>query len=201
MLFQAPYYYPTSGGRFQSVMQVLLDWGVIDALLPFLLIFALIFAILMKIKIFKQEGKDVGDRRLNGIIAMVISAMVVAPHVMRVYPPQADPVLMLLSILPSSAVILVVMFMVLVLLGMVAEIPTVGLWAVAFGALVILGLVVLTTVYPAFTPAWFAMSPDTVALIVVLIIFGLVVYFVMREEPPATGGGWDAFITKFFKKP
>ncbi|RJQ19075.1 hypothetical protein C4580_05860 [Candidatus Woesearchaeota archaeon] len=188
MLFQFPLTQP--GGQIQQVMFTLHQWGLIDAFLPFLLIFAVIFGVLQKVALFKDE-KGKADRRMNGTLAFVIAAMVVIPHVTRTYPPQFDPVLIMLNFLPQTGILLIVLFVVAMLLGLVATpaAPSQGLKAVGFFALIIFGLVVLQAIYPSVAPSWLQIDSNTQVLIMTLLVFGLIVYFIIREpEPPAAQG-------------
>jgi len=178
MLLQYPYY----AGSGRGLWQTLLDWGFLDALLPFILIFVLIFAILQKVEIFKEGDKP--DRRINGILAMIISAMVVAPHIMGLYPPQSDPILIILQFLPTAAILLVAILMVIILLGLAGgTIPSLMLWAIALGALGILLFVILGAIIPDFIfRLAFLQDPSIQALIIILLVMGLVGYFITRDE-------------------
>ncbi len=179
MLFQAPYY---AGGQIQGVFQTLQAWGFADALLPFILIFVLIFAILQKIALFQEGTPAKPDRKINGVIAFVIAALVVIPHITRSYPPQADPVTIIMNFLPSTGILLLAIFVLLLLLGLVgAKIPSPILAIVGFASIVILGIVIIKAAFPAFAPTWVTNDPNTQALIIVLLTMGLVGWFIMRE--------------------
>lgn len=198
MLFQFPLSQP--GGQITNVMWTLQQWGLLDAFLPFLLFFALIFATLQKIQLFKSGDKP--DRKMNGAIAFVISALIVVPHITRSYPPQLDPINIVLNILPQAGIIFLVLFLVLVMIGLTAkEIPTLGSQIVAFFALLLLGLVVVFAIWPAFTPSWLNIDPNTQALVITLLLFGGVVWFITREEAEdPSKGGFNKFIKDFFGK-
>ncbi len=186
MLFQ---FYPYAG---RGLWQTLVDWGFIDALLPFILIFVLLFAILQKIGLFKDD-KGQPDRRINGVLALIISAMVVAPHVVGLYPPQADPIIMINLFLPNAVMLLVAILCVILLLGLAGgAIPSLLLWAIALVALGLLLITVLIAVVPGFFPTFgFLSNPSTQALIIILVTMGLIGYFVMREPESAPGfGDW-----------
>jgi hypothetical protein len=184
MLFQFPLTQP--GGQIQNVMFLLQQWGLLDAFLPFLLLFSLIFAMLQKLAIFsKKVGTAfVPDKKLNGTLAFVIAAMVVVPHVTRSYPPQYDPILIILNILPQAGLLLLTMFLTLVMIGMVAKKPdeSISLF-VGAAFLILLAVVVVMAIWPAFTPDWLRFDPNLQALAITLLIFGGIVYFITREEP------------------
>ncbi len=192
MLFQfAPY--PSGGGSaLQSLFQVLVDWGFVDALLPFLLLFVLLFGILQKIALFGEgeEGKRKPDRRINGVLSFIIAAMVVVPHIIGAYPPGSDPVDIINQFLPSTAVVLLAVLCVILLLGLAGgTIPSLLLWAIALVALGFLIVMILMAMLPGFLPnVDFLRDPATQALIIILLVMGLIGYFVIREEPKAEEG-------------
>jgi len=205
MLFQLTPYPSTVGGTFQSLMQALIDWGFVDAFLPFMLIFVLIFATLQKIALFGEgEGAErKPDRQINGVLAFVIAAMVVVPHIAGLYPPNSDPIIIINTFLPSTAVILIAVLCVILLLGLAGtEIPNVLLWSIALVAAGFLIFMILVAMIPGFLPTFdFLRDPAIQALIIILLVMGLIGYFVVRE-PAAAGaeGGWEKFIKSMFKK-
>ena len=170
MLFQISTY----GGS--NVFQYLYDWGLIDALLPFLLIFVLVFAVLQRVHLFD-------DRRINGILALIIGAMVVVPHIIGLYPETSDPVFIINSFLPHTAVLLIAILCVVLLLGLAGgSIPNLLLWAIALFAVGLLVFVILMAMIPGYWPTFdFLRDPAIQALIIILLVLGLVGYFVIRE--------------------
>src|SRR3989344_7219133 len=107
-----PYYAGTqyySGGQIQSVLAFMQSWGVVDALLPFLLLFTLVFAILQKVQLFKNDEGTKPDKKLHGLIAFAIGAIIVLPHITGTYPdPRTDPINIINTFLPATAVLLLV---------------------------------------------------------------------------------------------
>jgi len=205
MLFQYPYY--GGGGQLQGVFQILQSWGFVDAMLPFLLIFALVYAILQKTAIFHKPIVTAGtpakpDNRINGILAFVIASLVVVPHITHTYPPEMDPIVIMSNFLPGFAVLLLTILLVMMLLGFAGgSIPSATIWVVTTAALVILGIVIVRAAFPAFAPYWLQGllgDPNTQALIIILLIFGLIVWFVTREEPPADQKPLSERAKKFF---
>lgn len=177
MLFQIQ---TTPGGQIQNVFQVLQAWGFADALLPFILIFVIIFAILQKVGLFKDE-QDQPDRKINGVIAFVISALIIIPHITRTYPINQDPIIIINTFLPSTAILILAIFMVMLLLGLIGgKIPSPLLTLIGFASLIILGLVIIKAAFPAFVPRW-TLDPNTQALIIVLLTMGLVGWFIIRQ--------------------
>jgi hypothetical protein len=176
MLFQIGTY----GGS--NVFQYLYDWGLIDALLPFLLIFVLVFAVLQRVALFKNAQSQ-PDRRINGVLALIIGAMVVVPHIIGLYPETSDPIFIINSFLPHTAVLLIAILCVVLLLGMAGgTIPNLLLWAIALFAVGLLVFVILMAMIPGYWPTFdFLRDPAIQALLIILLVLGLVGYFVIRE--------------------
>ena len=187
MIYQMPVY---SGGQFQSVLYWLNSWGLQDAILPFLLIFTLLFAVLQKISIFtKTETGGVAkpDRKINGILSFVIAALVVIPHITGYYStafgPNSDPVVVINTFLPATAILLLVMLMVIILTGFVGGVPNTVIRLVAIVATLVLLITIVSEAWPGLAPAWLQFSdPNLQALVIVLLVFGLVVWFVTKDD-------------------
>ena len=167
------------GYRFQDLFYWFQQFGVLDFLLPFLLIFTAIYAIMSRVKIFK-------DNKFNVIISLVIALVTVGQHVL--YPTEFSVVSVINRALPEFAFIIIVIILALILVGAVGggtELQK-GKWLgyVAFLALLGFIIVLYRALYPGFTPAWLAFLDDPAfqTLIIALIIFGLIVWFVTREQ-------------------
>ncbi|MBI2133687.1 hypothetical protein HYU11_03320 [Candidatus Woesearchaeota archaeon] len=168
--------------------------GVLDSLLPFLLIFTIIYAILNKTKIIGE-----GRKNFNVIVALTLSLMVVIPHITGRYPnPQSDPVVIINTAIPNISVIIVAILAVLLIIGIfgknldIAGTSLAG-W-VGIGAFIAVAWIFGSAAgffgegflaLPAFLQ-----DPDTQALIVMILVFGLIIMFITseREGPSVTGG-------------
>ena len=67
--------------NFRGVIELLVDLGVYDVILPFLLIFTIVFAILEKTKILGTEkigDKEITKKNLNSMVALVVAFLVIA---------------------------------------------------------------------------------------------------------------------------
>ena len=210
MLFQFFQAYPSGGGRLSSLFQYLTDFGFQDFLLPALLFFTLIFAILQRVPLFQvqvmqkdAQGKWVGktttvgtapntkivpvmtgNKRINSMIAIVIALAVTMPHILGYYPPGQDPIDLISGFLPSTAIVLMAVFVVLLLLGLAgASMPSMMQMFIAIGAVILLVFLFLMNMFPYWIPAWdFLRDPAIQALIVVLLTMGLVGWWVIRPE-------------------
>lgn len=182
MLFQV-------GGNFRLAFDYMRSWGLDEAILPFLLFFAVIFAVLMKVKIFKDPEDDTkADRKMNAIIAFVIALMVVVPHIIGAYPPNANPIDMVNQLLPSAAAIIFAIVLILIIVGMMAQ-ETPGIAPITriagLGGVAIILWIFIANMFPALgLSLGFMRDPRTQALIVVLAVFAVIVWFITKEEKP-----------------
>ena|SRR3990172_7623994 len=208
MLFQFIQPYPSGGGQLSSVFQYLTDFGFQDFLLPALLFFTLVFAILQRVPLFQvpvyhmvnnqrvpktnpnpvQGGPPIpvmtGNKRINSMIAIVIALSVTMPHILGYYPPGQDPIDMISAFLPSTAIVLMAVFVVLLLLGLAgAGMPSMVQMFVAVAAVGVLVVLFLMNMFPYWLPTstWLR-DPAIQALIVVLLTMGLVGWWVIRPE-------------------
>ncbi|MAG15545.1 hypothetical protein CMO88_00635 [Candidatus Woesearchaeota archaeon] len=157
--------------------------GVLDSLLPFILIFTILFAVLQKTKIIGE-----GKRQFNTLVALIISLMVVLPHVTGRYPPGQDIVSIINTALPQVSLLVVAILAALLLVGVFA--PGVMLGGTGLGA--IMGLISLGAIVYIFGNAagfWkgsgafnFLNNPDTQAVLVIILVFGLIIWFITKED-------------------
>lgn len=66
---------------FRGVINFMLDMGVYDVILPFLLIFTIVFAILEKTKILGVEkvgDKETTKKNINSIVAVIVAFLIIA---------------------------------------------------------------------------------------------------------------------------
>lgn len=169
---------------FSNLAHYFQTWGVMDFLLPFILVFTIVYAVMQKTKIL-------GDKKnFNVIIALVLGLLFVVPHIIGAYPLGYDPVQVMLDALPSISLVSVAAIMLLLLMGIfgtkfakaaapVIAIAALGFVAYIFGA----ALQVWTGPYEVFS--WW--TPETTELMVILLIFGLVIWFITKEDTKEKG--------------
>ncbi|MBW2985045.1 hypothetical protein KY313_00105 [Candidatus Woesearchaeota archaeon] len=168
---------------FQQFIYGLEQYGLTDALLPFLLIFAVIFAILQKVKIF---GKD--KKNINVILALVIGLLVVIPHVTNSYPPGQDVVEIMNNAIPNVSIILIAIVMLLILVGVFgSEVDIAGTslagW-IALASFLVIGFIFGRSAgWFQYWPdwLWWLDDPNTQALVIILLVFGVLIWFVTKE--------------------
>ena len=167
----------------QQTIYGLEQYGLTDVLLPFLLIFAVVFAILQKVKIF---GKD--KKNINVILSLVIGLLVVIPHVTNSYPPGQDVVEIMNSAIPNISIILIAIVMLLILVGVFgSEVDIAGTslagW-IALASFLVVGYIFGRSAgWFQYWPdwLWWLDDPNTQALVVILLVFGVLIWFVTKE--------------------
>jgi hypothetical protein len=98
---------------FRQVIEVLVDLGIYDVILPFLLVFTIVFAILEKTKILgveKIEGTELPKKNLNAMFAFVVSFLVIASTQLVAVVSQVMAHVVLLLILAVCFLMLVGVF-------------------------------------------------------------------------------------------
>lgn len=180
-------------GVLADVITRLEDLGLTDVLLPFLLIFTIIFAIFQKSKILGTDKQN-----FNVIIALIISLLVVIPHVTDSYPVNADPIQIINQSIPNVAVVIVAILMVLMLMGVFGVEFT---WAGRVtGGIVIIALIIVIAIFGKAAAWWgegvslpwwlnWLEDPNTQTLVVVIIVFGIIIWFITKGGERSQGTG------------
>ncbi|MCF7866078.1 hypothetical protein K9L67_00555 [Candidatus Woesearchaeota archaeon] len=163
-----------------------------DALLPFALIFTIVYSVLQKTKILgtEDDGKT-PKKNFNVVLSLIMSMAVVIPHITRAYPNQWDVVTIINNFIPNVALVAVVVIMLLLILGLSgkpADFTKEGLGGgfTLFG-IIIIGIIFLAAAdvfNRAFFPRWlyFIYDQNFQALIVTLIVFGLIIGYITKDE-------------------
>ena len=158
-------------------------WGLTDVILPFLLIFIIYFAILEKSKVLGNDKKN-----LNIGVSLVIGLTVIIPHIMGYYPPGSDVVDIMNKALPSVSIVVVAIIMLLVLLGIFGG--DANMMGIKMGNWVaVIALVIIIWIFGGAAGWWGQRAgmwnrffgSDIVAIIIILLVFGLIIAFVTGE--------------------
>jgi len=176
--------------EFSDVFLRFENMGVLDSLLPFILIFTILFAVLQKTKIIGE-----GKRQFNTVIALIISLMVVIPHLTGRYPPGSDVVTIINTALPQVSLLVIVILAALLLIGVFA--PGIMFGGTGFGAfLALLSIGAVVYIFGNAAGWWRNVGflrvlndPDTQAVIVIVLVFGLIIWFITRDSSEARVGG------------
>lgn len=170
----------------QNAIYYLEYWGMTDVILPFILIFTIMFAVLQKAKLFGADSK-----KYNIIVSLAISLLVVIPHVTGTYPAGSDVIDIINSAIPSISVIAIAIIMFLILIGIFGAETKWGGWM--SGLVLILSAGAVLWIFGKAAGWWYRMpfwldDPDIQALVVIILIFGIIIWFVTSE--PGTGKGF-----------
>jgi hypothetical protein len=180
------------------------DIGVFDVFLPFILIFVLVFGIMQKVKLFGDPTKDPKLRTYNSMIALVMALIVVMPHVLWGNGNPSDPYLangmidvikVINTSIPNVSVVLVAILMALLIIGLLGKRfelagGTLSGWIAiaAFAVIVyIFGDAANWWVAPRWM--WFINDPDLIALVLVILVFAIIIWFITKED--GKPGFWD----------
>lgn len=167
--------------QLQELFRSLEDWGLIDVLLPFLLIFTLVFAVLQKTRILGEE-----KRNLNTILALVISLIVVVPHVTGNFPAGYDPVKIINAALPSVSIIVVAVIMLLIMIGLFAH-DRVYLGLTMPGWIAFFSILTIIIIFGSAAGWWASgfnswldntFGSDALAIVIMIVVFGIIIAFI-----------------------
>lgn len=184
---------------FQRAIYYLEMWGLTDVILPFMLIFAIVFATLAKAKVFGSES-----RKFNLVVGLAISLLVVIPHVTNRYPPGKDVVTIINTAIPQVSAVAVAIIMFLVLIGIFGA--ETSWWGGLVSGVVVIGALVSVVYIFGNAIGWFNImpswlsDPSTQALVVIVLVFGLIVWFVTAEPGKPGVGGLLEKIGNAFKR-
>jgi hypothetical protein len=167
--------------------------GVVDVILPFIIIFTIIFAALQKSHIL---GKD--SKKYNVVIALVMGFSVVIPHVLwgvrgcTSTQPLAngfiDVVCVMNSALPNVSLIAIAFVMVMLILGIIGgDInfagTSMGGWAVIVSVVAVILVFLSSANVFRNLPRWlyWTMDPYVKEIVVVILVFGIIIWFITSE--------------------
>ncbi|MDD9953750.1 MAG: hypothetical protein OXR66_05430 [Candidatus Woesearchaeota archaeon] len=174
----------------ENALLSLKDFGVYDILLPFILVFTVTFAIMDKVKVFDE-------RKINGTIAFVLGLATIFPHVLWGTPDPTDAILtsglvdiveVMNNALPNISVVVIAILMALLIVGVMGKRITLGDNSLS-GWVAFLAFVIVAYIFGSKAGWWsfpgFLRSlnnPDTLALVLVILVFAIVIWLVTRES-------------------
>jgi hypothetical protein len=191
---------PASGTVFGDFINYLVELGIADVILPFILIFTLVYAILTRTKILGE-----GKKNFNVMIALVIALSVVIPHITGSYR-GVDIVNVINSALPNVSVWIVLFISFLLLIGVFGI--TVKEDSTLMGFLGVACLIIVLIIFASsagwIDPKILAMlglnNPKTQAFIIIIAVFVFIIWFVTKEPPKSTGEKMGDTIKSWFNK-
>ncbi len=174
------------GGAFTNVINTLQNYGVIDVLLPFVLIFSIVYAVLIQFGPFKPgtDGKH-PHKSTNIIIALAIGILSIVPHIIGGGP---DIVVMMQGVLPQVGLLIIGIVLLMVIAGLSkVDMSATGSYSkyIMWIPLAILGLIFTNAIVPQYMPSWMYvlnLNSDLMPIIVAILVMGLIIYFVVSEK-------------------
>ncbi len=161
------------------------DMGFMDILIPFILVFTIVFAILQKTEIL---GK--GRKNFNVVIALCMGLIVVVGHVLRWFG-QPDAVDIMTSALPNISILLVAIVMFLLLIGLLGGKAS-WMGGSLSGWIAVISAIIVLIIFGRSAgwwvnggwPSWLSFMEDsqTQALIIIILIFGIVIWFITKDD-------------------
>lgn len=176
--------YCMAATNFVQLFRTMESYGLTDALLPFLLIFTILFAMFQKTKIL-----GAGKKNFNVMVAFIIAAMVVIPHITRTYPTQYDLVSILNQALPDVSIVVVAVVMALLLIGLFGgEARWMG--GSLSGGVAIAAFAIIIYFFGGAAGWWRNITvnwwgQDTMTLVIVILVFAIIIWYVTKEDTPA----------------
>jgi len=173
---------------FSNIASYFQTYGIMDFLLPFLLVFTILFAVLQRIEIL---GKD--KKNFNVVIALVLALMFIVPHMTGSYPLGYDPVQVINEALPSISLVAIAAVMLLLLLGIFggdftkAAMPIIAIASIAF-VIYIFGATSALNFWRAPHDIFYWWTPALTELLIIILVFGLIVWFITKEPGGETPG-------------
>jgi hypothetical protein len=184
---------------FEQGFQSLIDMGVFEVFLPFLLIFAIIFGIMSKVKIF-NEGDN---KKFSVVIALVMGLISVFQHVMY-KGSQFDVINIINNALPQVSLVLVAVIMLFLLLGIFGGKPagkgdTVGGIVGFIAVLVIIYIFGSSAGFAWWDLPWWLSDYQTWSIVVVILVFGLIIKYITGDDKDKKDGTkYGPELGKFF---
>ncbi len=169
-----------SGGTITDMFQDLANLGILDSLLPFMIVFTVVYAVFQKAEIFGP-----GKKNLNVVMALIMGLAVVLPHIMGLEP---DVVVIMNKALPQVSLVVIAIIMFLLMVGIFApKIEWLG--TSAQGWFVFVSAIAVAIIFGN-SAGWWAMpgfldflnDPALQSIILILLVFGIIIWFVTREE-------------------
>lgn len=164
---------------FTNLARYFQQYGVMDFLLPFILVFTIVYAVTARLPLFKDH------KNFRVVIALVLALVFVSPHITGTYPLGYDPVQVMNETLPSISLVSIAAIMVLLLMGIFGA----DFSAAAAPWIAFLSLGFVAYIFGASLGLWrgpydvfYWWSSDVTELMIILLIFGLVVWFIVKGE-------------------
>jgi NO-binding membrane sensor protein with MHYT domain len=185
-------------GIFDEGMIYLYEMGILDVIIPFILVFTIVFAVLQKTKILGADKDGRPRKNYNSVIALVMGLSVVIPHVIGLYPPDRDVVEIINRSLPNVSLVLVAVIALLLIIGVFGGEVNIAGSSLA-GVAVLFAIVATIYIFGSAANIWevpgwlsFINNPETQMLVVVILVFALIIWFITKDDKEKKPG--DSFL-------
>lgn len=175
---------------FQGMIYTLEQWGVIDVILPFILIFTIVFAVLEQTKILGGEDKG-KNKKYSMMVALVMAFAVVVPHVTGSYYYGFDAVEIINKALPKVGLLLVAIVMMLLTIGLWTGKKADGskgngVWFTLVSGAIVIGIFLASLGWWS-VPYWlmWILTSDVLALVIAILVFGLIIKWISGDSESA----------------
>ena len=190
---------------FYDMINIFEKLGLSDIILPFILIFTITFAIMQSINLLGD------NKKIHSVLAFVFGMAVVIPHVTNTYPAKYDIVNIINQALPNVSLILVAVVSLIIILGIFGFSLNIKQQSVFGMTMLVVVFGLITYIFGSAAgwgwriPNWlgFLNDPDTQALLLIILVFGIVIWFITKPEKTDADKGkfmehardnWQAFI-------
>ena len=175
---------------FNSLIFALERWGVLDVILPFILVFTIVFAVIERTKLLGEDKYK--NKKYGAVIAMVMAFAVIVPHVTgSSWYGGIDIVVIINRALPQVSLLLVAVVMMLLTVGLWTNkrpdgSKGIGQWFTLLSGLLVIAIFVASIGWWR-VPGWLwrFLSSDIIPLIVAILVFGLIIKFIAGDEKSA----------------
>ena len=157
------------------------QFGLLDAIIPFLLIFTIVFTVSKRVNILGE------NKGVHMILALSLALIVVVPHITGTYPEGQDVVKIINNALPNVSLLVVVIVAALILAGLftpAGQMPFKG----GFFALLSAGAIIY--IFGLSAGWWnsigwlgFLSNPDVQAVAIIVLVFALVIFLITSDNP------------------
>jgi hypothetical protein len=180
---------------FNSLIFALERWGVLDVILPFILIFTIVFATIERTKLLSTDAAK--NKKYGTVIAMVVAFASIVPHVTGNNFYGIDIVLIINRALPQVSLLLVAIVMMLLTLGLWTGEKAdgkkgIGIWfTLASGIIVIAIFISSIGWWQVPTWLWRLLNSDIIPLVVAILVFGLIIKFIAGDDKKEDKKSYD----------
>ncbi|MBI2144901.1 hypothetical protein HYU18_01120 [Candidatus Woesearchaeota archaeon] len=170
------------------------QFGLLDAVIPFILIFAIVFTV-------SKTAKVLGENKsVHMVVALSLALLVVIPHITGTYPPGRDVVNIINNALPNVSLVIVIIIAALIMTGLFTKPGETSFLQGGFFGFVAVGAIIYifglsAGWWQSVTWLSFLSNPDIQAVLVIVLVFALVIFLITSEKPMDTARNFRNLLT------